>query len=116
MAWSQDWTQTAWNCYFQWLELISAIPEGWKFAIEKAYESTSNLIFHNHHVIKGSRVLTLGKLTSAEIYYILISKVQNKPSSNFYFENPFDGNYVDWATIYMLPCLATYNTYMQSFQ
>ena len=51
-----------------------------------------------------------------EIYSILISKVQNKPSSNFYFENVFDDNDIDWAKIYMLPCLATYNTYMRSFK
>ena len=28
----------------------------------------------------------------------------------------FDDNDIDWATIYMLPHLATYNTYMESFQ
>ena len=47
---------------------------------------------------------------------MLISKVQNKPSSNFYFENLFNDNGIDRATIYMLPRLATYNTYMRSFQ
>ena len=49
----------------------------------------------NKCLIKGSRVLTLDKLTSTEIYYILISKVQNKPSSYFYFENLFDDNDTD---------------------
>ena len=28
----------------------------------------------------------------------------------------FDDNDIDWAKIYMLPCLATYKTYMRSFQ
>ena len=104
------------NSYFQWLQLISAIPEGWKFIIKETHESTTNLIIHDHHVIKGSRILTLDKLSSTEIYAILISKFQNKPSSNFYFENLFNDNDIDWATIYMLPRLATYNTYMRSFQ
>ena len=54
---------------------------------------------HNHHVIKGSRGLNLDKLTSTEIFSILVSKVQNKPSSNFYFENVFHENDIDWATI-----------------
>ena len=53
--------------------------------------------------------------TYAKIYAILISKFQNKPS-NFYFENLFNNNDIDWATIYMLPRLASYNTYMQSCQ
>ena len=50
---------------------------------------------HDHHLIKGSRVITLDKLTSTEIYYILILKVQNKPSSNIYFHNLFNGNDID---------------------
>ena len=54
--------------------------------------------------------------SSTEIYANLISKFQNKPSSNFSFENRFNENDIDWATIYMLPRLATYNTYMWSFQ
>ena len=50
----------------------------WKFIIKETHESTTNLI-HDHHVIKGSRILTLDKLSSIEIYSILISKFQNKP-------------------------------------
>ena len=74
------------------------------------------MIIHDHHLIKGSRVLTLDKLTSSEIYSILILKVQNKPSSNIYFENLFNDYNIDWTAIYMFPRLVTYNTYMRSFQ
>ena len=66
--------------YFQWLQLISAIPKGWKFIIKETHESTINLIIHDHHTIKGSIILTFDKLSSTEIYAILISKFQNKPS------------------------------------
>ena len=104
------------NSYFQWLQLTSAIPEGWRFIIKQTHESTTNLIIHDHHVIKERRILILNKLSSTEIYAILISKVQNKPSSNFYFKNLFDDNDIYWATIYMLPRLAKHNTYMRSFQ
>ena len=58
------------NSYFQWLQLISAIPEGWKFIIKETHESTTNLIIHDHHVIKGSTILTLDKLSSNKIYAI----------------------------------------------
>ena len=81
-----------------------------------AHESATHLIIHDHHVIKGSRILTSDKLSSTEIYAILIPKVQINPSSNFYFENLFNDNDIDWATIHMLSRLATYNTYMRSFQ
>ena len=83
---------------------------------KKNYENSTNLITHDHHLIKESRVLTLDKQKSSETYFILILKVQNKPSSNNYFENLFNDYNIDWIAIYMLPRLVTYNTYMRSFQ
>ena len=62
--------------------MIDSIPERWKFIIKENYENATNLIIHDHRLIKGSRVITLNILTSTEIYSIFISKVQNKPSSN----------------------------------
>ena len=59
-------------------------------------------MMYDHHLIKSSRVITLDKLTSTEIYFILISKVQNKPSFNIYFENLLNGDNIDWTVIYML--------------
>ena len=69
--------------------------------IKETYESTTNIIIiHDHHVIKGSIILTWDKLSSTEIYATLISKVQNKNKpSNFYFENLFNDDDIDWATI-----------------
>ena len=74
------------------------------------------MIIHDHPLIKGSRITTLVKLTPTKIYSIFIPKVQNKPSSNIYFENLFNDYNIDWEAIYMLPRLVTYNTYMRSFQ
>ena len=68
--------------YFKWLQMIDSIPERWKFIIKENYENATNLIIHDHRLIKGSRVITLSRLASTEIYSILISKVQNKPFSN----------------------------------
>ena len=79
-------------------------------------ENATNPIIHGHHLIRGSRIITLEKLRSTERYSILISKVQNKSSSNIYFENLFNQYNIDWQTIYMLPRLVTYNIYMKSFQ
>ena len=42
---------------------------------KKNNEIAANLITYDHHLIKGSRVITLDKLTSTEIYSILILKV-----------------------------------------
>ena len=78
---------------------------------QKNYENAINLIIHDHHLVKGSRVITLDKLTSTELYSILISKTQNMPSSNIYFENLYNDYTIDWTAIYMLPRLITYMRY-----
>ena len=92
------------------------ISETWKFIIKENCENSSSFIVHDHHLIKVSRAVISDKLTSTEIYSILISKVQNKPSSNIYFENLFKDYNIDWTPIYILPRLVTCNTYMRSFQ
>ena len=60
--------------------------------------------------------MTLDKLTSTEIYSILISRAQNKPSSNIYFENLYNDYNIGWTAIRTLSRLITNNTYMRSFQ
>ena len=44
-------------------------------------------LYQNHHDIKGARILFLNKLSSKEIYSILIPKTVNKPTSNIYLKN-----------------------------
>ena len=46
----------------------------------------------------------------------MITRAQNKPLSNIYFENLYSDYNIDWIGIYMLSSLITYNTYMRSFQ
>ena len=59
------------------------------------------------------RKINLEKLTSTEIYSLLILKLQSKLSSNIYFENLFNSNDIDCAAIYMLPRLVLHNSYMR---
>ena len=84
--------------------------------IKENYENPTNLIIHDHHLVKHSRVVTLDQLTSTEIYSILISRAQNKPSSNIYLESLYNEYNIDCTAIYMLPRLIICNTYMRSFQ
>ena len=79
-----------------------------KFIITEDDENATSFMIHDHHLIKGSKVVTFHILTSTETYSKLMSKIQNKQSSDIYFENLFN----DYNVLYMLP----YNTYMQSFQ
>ena len=66
--------------------------------------------------IKGSRILILEKLTSKELYQILISSRTNKVTSVTYFETKFNANSLDWTKIFILLRLTTYNTYLRFFQ
>ena len=54
--------------------------------MENHYQRKLLLIDHLRQSLKGSRFIILDKLISTEIYSTLISKVQNKPSSNIYFK------------------------------
>ena len=38
--------------YFQWLQLIDSIPQRWKIIIKENYENATNLIIHDHHLVK----------------------------------------------------------------
>ena len=55
------------NSHFQWAQLIDPIPEKWKLIIKQNNKIAANVITHDHHLIKGSGVITLDKLTSTEI-------------------------------------------------
>ena len=100
------------NSYFQWLQLINSIPEKWKLTIKQSSSDAKNLIIHGHHLIKGSRILIIEKLTSKELYQILISSRTNKVTSVTYFETNVNANSLDWTKIFILRRLTTYNTYI----
>ena len=53
---------------FDWLRINESIPERWKVIIKENYENVTNLIVHDHHLVKSSRVITLDKLTYILIY------------------------------------------------
>ena len=73
-----------------------------------------NLIVHGHHLIKGSRILILEKLTSKALYQILIRT--DKVTSVAHFETKFNANSLVWTRIFILPRPTTYNTYLRYFR
>ena len=102
--------------FFQWLQLKHAILDKWKTIIKQNPGNVSDLLVHDDHLIKGARILTLEKLSSKELYSILITKFTNKPPSNVHFEKTFPNMKLDWRKIYILPRITTVNTYLCSFQ
>ena len=86
---------------------------------KKRGSDAKNLIIFGHYLIKGAisyLFLILEKLTSKELYQILISSRTNKVASVTYVERMFNTNNLDWTKIFILPRLTTYNKYLRPFQ
>ena len=60
--------------------------------------------------------MSTDKLSSKEIYSILISNIVKKLTSNIYFEKLFEKTTLDWSKIYLLLRLATIDTTLRPFQ
>ena len=102
--------------YFQWLQPKHNTSQMWKTNTEQNLGNVRNLLIQDHHLIKGARILTLEKLSSEELYSMLITKVIDKPSSNVYFENVFPNTKFDWTKMDILNRIKTINMYLRSFQ
>ena len=102
--------------FFQWAQLKHAIPPRWKKIIFDYNDINENDLCQNHHVIKGARILPLDKLSSKEIYSVVISNIVNKPTPNIYFEKLLENTTLDWNKIYLSSRLATIDTTLRSFQ
>ena len=63
--------------HFCWLQLINAIPDMWKKCIKQTSENTSLLVVKDHHLLRGSRIIIVEKLSSKELYSLLISAIDH---------------------------------------
>ena len=95
------------------MQLINAIPSNWKNII-KQNSDINTFTTTQHPFIRNSRVLTVQKATSKELYWILITTVKHKPTSQKCFEKNDLSLY--WKEIYMIPRIVSSNTYMKRFQ
>ena len=73
--------------HFQMVQLKHEIPTRWKTLISNYSDIDEKILYQNHHIIKGARIVPTEKLSCKEIYLILISNIAYKPNSNMYFEN-----------------------------
>ena len=101
---------------FIYNQIIHSIRKSWKDAFLANSENIENLVFEGHHLIKNHQIYCLNKLSSKEIYSILIESTDSKPSSQMYYKNIFQNSNLDWKTIYMLPRIVTKDSRLQVFQ
>ena len=73
-----------------WLQIIDALPKTWKDIILKDKGNAKNLVIFDHHIVRNSQIHRLNKLTSKELYLILVEVNTVKPTAQDYFENLFE--------------------------
>ena len=56
----------------------------------------------DHHILRKSQICSLNKLTSKELYLILVDANTVKPTAQYYFENLFESSDLTWRKIYFL--------------
>ena len=82
--------------------------------MEKNYQANIRkyklLLVKDHHLLMGSRIITLGKLVSKELYSLLISAIDHQPSSQKYFDNLFPNIELPCKEIYLTARKATVNS------
>ena len=70
-----------------WLQIIDALPKSWKDIILKNKGNAKKLVIFDHHIVRKSQICSLSKLTSKELYLILVDANTVKPTAQGYFEN-----------------------------
>ena len=69
----------------------------------------------DHHLLRGLRIIILEKLSSKELYSLLISAINHQPTSQKYFDNLFSNVELPWKEIYLNARKATANSHLRSF-
>ena len=70
----------------------------------------------DHHILRKSQICSLNKLTSKELYLILVDANTVKPTAQDYFENLFESSDFNWKKIYFLIRNTTLDTKARMFQ
>ena len=71
-------------CFFQGMQLISVIPSNLKNI--KQNNDIKTFTATQHHFIQKSKVLTVQKVTSKELYWIIVTTIEQKPTWQKYSE------------------------------
>ena len=74
--------------FYKWFQIYHAIPNQWKRIIKTTNDSCTNIVYHDHHLVKKTkknRIVAVEKLHLKEIYSLIISQNISTPTSQQYF-------------------------------
>ena len=90
-------------------------PRNLEKCIKQTSESTSLLVVKDHHLLTGLRIIIVEKLSSKELYSLLISAIDHQPTSQKCFDNLFPNIELPWKEIYLTAREATANSHLRWF-
>ena len=102
--------------HFQWLEVTDSIPKAWKNIVQKNINNNGPITIKDHHIMRRTRIFSINKLTVRKLYSTLMSNIENKPTSQIYFQKMFLSKPIKWDEINLLPRRVTYNTCLRCVQ
>ena len=85
------------------MQLVKTITNNWRNNLKHSNTYSQNLILLDRHLVKSNSLLNMKKLKVIELYCIINSSRNNKPTSQIYFEKKFDSKELDRRIIYKLP-------------
>ena len=87
----------------------------WKKCIKQISDNTSLQIFKYYHLLRRLRIIILEKLSSKELYSLLISAIDHQPTSQKYFDNLFANIELPWKEIYLIVRKGTAKSHLRCF-
>ena len=104
------------NIWFQYLQIIYALPQRRKESINNFARNLNNLYIQDHHLIKCNTIYSLEKLNTKELYHMQLLLKYVKAICQIYHKRKFDGYNFNWKLICKLPRLATFDAKIRIFQ
>ena len=59
-----------------------------------------NLVIFDHHIVRKSQICSLNKLTSEDLYLILVDANTVKSTAQDHFENLFESSDFSWKKLF----------------
>ena len=94
------------NLNFKWTQLVHAIPNYWGKTLTENTTSSQSLNYLNHNLMKSNQINSVEKLTTKELYLILLQHETTTPTSQKYFESTVKELTFQWKDIYTFHVLS----------
>ena len=79
-----------------WFQTIGALSKLLKDTFLKDKRNAKNLVIFDHYIVRKPQICSVNKLTSKELYLILVNANTVKPTAQDYFENLVESSDFNW--------------------